>query len=169
MNRDYTNTTTYSTLNFKTMKTIYIIFVAILFLNTACTKEDKDQGEINIEGIWGLTATWEPYSGNSGDWWVTTNSDSEYYHTFTFQDGLFNLNLMNQQGLECYGEYTFDYDTETNKYRLLLNLSDCNLGDYGWILFSESVVEIENNELIIFEGTYACDEGCGLKYLRLSN
>ncbi len=147
---------------------MYFIFITILFINTACTKDDKGQEEINIEGAWEVIATWEPYPENSNINWNAVNSDDEYYHTIIFQDGSFNLNLINQQGYECYGEYTFEYDNEINKYRLYLNLNDCNLGIYGWILFSESVVELENNELIVFEGTYACDEGCGLKYKRLS-
>lgn len=149
---------------------MYFIFITLLCITTACTKDDEEQGDINIEGTWEVKATWDPYPENSNTNWISVNSDVEYYHTLTFQDGSFNLNLVNQQGYECYGEYTFEYDTETNKYRLYLNLITCNLGDYGWILFSESIiVEFENNELIIFEGTYACDEGCGLKYKRAPN
>lgn len=149
------------------MKTLYLIFIAILFVNTACSEEDKGQKEIKIDGTWKVTATWDPYPEDSNSNWIAVNPDSEYYHTITFQDGLFNFNLINQQGYECYGEYTFEYDNEINKYRLYLYSNDCNLGIYGWIIFSESVVELENNELIVFEGTNACDEGCGLKYIRL--
>ncbi|GGD90129.1 hypothetical protein [Planktosalinus lacus] len=149
------------------MKTTYLILIALLCITTACTKDDKGQGDINIEGAWEVKATWDPYPEDSNTNWFVVNSDVDYYHTITFQDGLFNFNLINQQGYECYGEYTFEYDNEINKYRLYLNLSECNLGIYGWIIFSESVVELENNELIVFEGTNACDEGCGLKYKRL--
>lgn len=35
--------------------------------------------------------------------------------------------------------------------------------------FQSLLLNLKNNELIIFEGTYASDEGCGLKYKRAPN
>lgn len=152
------------------MKCVFLLLIAIIFSCTACSKEDKNQNEINIKSKQEVIATWDPYPVNSSTRWIPVNSDSENYHTIIFQENsLFNFNLINQPDINCDGEYTFEYNSDIDEYRLYLNLSDCNIGNFGWILFSESIVFLENNELIFFEGTFACDEGCGIKYRRLSN
>lgn len=130
--------------------------------------DDQSHKEININGTWEVIATWDPYPVNSNTRWIDVNSESEYYHTLIFQENVFNFNLVNQQGIECDGGYSLVFNNDIDEHRLYLNLSDCNIGNYGWILFSESIVLLENNELIFFEGTLTCEEGCGIKYRRVS-
>ncbi len=151
------------------MKTIYLIFIAILFISTACSEEDKGQNEIKIDGTWEVKATWDPYPEDSNTNWFAVNSDVDYYHTITFQDGLFNFNLINQQGYECYGEYTFEYDTEINKYRLYLYSSECNLGIYGVLKYygetSNSVKTI--NTVNLPNGLYFLNYYNGLEIIQM--
>jgi hypothetical protein len=153
------------------MKTLLLLLLIALFsMSMACTKDDKSQNDINIKGKWEVIATWDPYPVNSDTRWIAVNSDSDYYHTLIFQENsLYNFNLINQPEISCDGEYIFNLNNDPVEYRLFLNLSDCEMGNFGWILFTESLVYIENNDLILFEGTFACEEGCGVKYRRISN
>ncbi len=141
------------------MKTIYLIFIAVLCINTACTKGESDTQEEIIFGNWELIEIFSNDGGSSGGEWQQPNT---VYNYIFFEDNTFTSTRF----LECdYGTYTF---TE-NTIELHFGCEDFTTGiENPPGVFKENYT-FENNHLILVPTYLSCDEGCGWKFKRIQS
>jgi hypothetical protein len=98
------------------MKTIYLIFISILFMNTACTKSNEENNiSQQLLGTWKHTENYIS-NGNPAQWIVV-----EHNFTYTFLD---NGNLLTNGELFCERSYNL---SETNIISMTMNCSEYHI------------------------------------------
>jgi len=141
------------------MKTIYLIFIFILFMNTACTKDESNKQENVIFGSWELIEIFvNDGSSSSGEW---QQPNTVYKYAF-LDDNTFTSTRF----LECdYGTFTITEDT----IELHFGCEDFTTGiENPQGVFIENYT-FENNHLILVPTYLSCDEGCGWKFKRIES
>lgn len=141
------------------MKITYLILIALLFITTACTKDESDKEKDLILGSWELKEIYSnDGSANNGEW---QPPNTIYKYTF-LDDNTFTSTRF----LECvYGTYTFTEDT----IELNFGCENFTTGiENPPGVFKENYT-FENNHLILVPTYLSCDEGCGWKFKRIQS
>ncbi|MBA3985575.1 MAG: hypothetical protein H0X63_03145 [Flavobacteriales bacterium] len=138
------------------MKTIYLIFFAILFMNTACTKSNQEENiSQQLIGTWKHT---ESYISEGGPgFWVPV--ENEFTYTFSNSNELITSGEIN-----CEGTYTFH---SNDLLDFNPNCTEFNLHIIPGITYK---IAFGGDDVLSFvPDPMLCDEGCGYKLIKISN
>jgi hypothetical protein len=136
-------------LNHPIMKTIYLILIAILSIQTSCSTDNNDVDiQKKIIGKWQVIE-WYASQGGPGSWQTIEDG---FYYQFN-ENGTVESDIYN-----CIGNYSIQEDMEYNLFMSFI----CDSG------------QSKESLKMVFAGNYLflwgdCDEACGGKFKKIQN